>query len=192
MGKREGAFEFSPVFVVGRLAFPELAVIMEEAGLEDELEHHGCDLRGSEGTVGGSGEVDSIFDLIKEKFNGLIGIKVGLHLSVICKEVGGADVGVGCIEVIKKIPGADVLIDDIFRAKQAEKHGIDSTNNVLLEGLVGSVVLSEKGGGFVVGAVELLGGSVAAVCRNKSGFARIHGSDERSGRESVVDLRGES
>jgi hypothetical protein len=42
MGKGEGTFEF--VFVVRGLAFPELAIIREEASFKDELVSDGSSL----------------------------------------------------------------------------------------------------------------------------------------------------
>jgi hypothetical protein len=156
MGKREGAFEFSPIFVAGGLVFPEFAVIMEKASLEDELVGGGHDLRRRVWSMSGSGEIDSVFDLTKEKFDGLVCVVVGFHLGVVGEKVRGPAIGVGSVEVVKEILCAAVLVAGVFGAKRAEEHGINGTPNLLFEGFVGGIVLPEKRGGLVVGAVKLL------------------------------------
>jgi hypothetical protein len=59
---------------------------------------------------------------------------------------------------------------------------------LLFESLVGSIVLAEKSGGFVVGAIELSDLGVGTVARDGDAFARIYWADKRGGRQCVVDV----
>ncbi len=190
MGKGENRFECGPVFVRCNSPFPELAFVMEKARFENELIGNGGDLRGSVGAIAGCSEVNGVFDLVEEQFDGLVGIVVGLHLFVVGEEVGGADVCIGGVKMVQKIAGAAVLIADIFGAQRAEEHVLDGADNLLFESLVGCIVLAEKRRGFVVRAIELgdLGGGTAT--RDGDAFARICWADKRCGRQCVVDVDG--
>ena len=191
MGKGENSSEFGPVFVRRNSPFPELAFVMEKARFEHELVGNGGDLCGSVGAIAGCSIVDGVFDLVEEKFDGLVGIVVGLHLFVVGQEVGGADIGIGGIQMVQKIAGAAVLIADVFGAKRAEEHVLDGADNLLFERLVGGIVLAEELGGFVVGAIELGDPGVGTATRDGGAFARICGADKRCGRQCVVDVGGE-
>jgi hypothetical protein len=170
--------------------FSELAFVMEKARFENELVGNGGDLRGSVRAIAGCSKVDGVFDLVKEHFNGLVGVIVGLHLFVVGEEAGGTDICIGGIKMIQKISGATVLIFDIFGAKREEEHVLDGADDLLFESLVGGIVLAEERGGFVVRAIELGDLGVGTVARDGDAFARICWADKRCCRQCVVDVGG--
>ena len=63
-------FEACPGLVVSWLAPPEFVVVIEESGMEQELESNCDNLGRGVGRVSGGGVVHRIFDLINKDFKG--------------------------------------------------------------------------------------------------------------------------
>ena len=74
VGSCKEFLEACPGLVVSWLAPPEFAVVIEESGLEQELESHYDNLGRGVGRVSGGGVVHRIFDLIDEGFERLIAV----------------------------------------------------------------------------------------------------------------------
>ena len=87
--------------VVSRLAPPEFAVVIENSGLEQELESNGDDLGRGVGRVSGGGVVHLIFDLIDESFKSLISAVGSPESRVVVLQGGGGNVCIGGVNMVK-------------------------------------------------------------------------------------------
>ena len=74
VGSGEKFLEACPGLDVRCLASPELAVVVEDTGLEHELKSNSDDLGRVVGPVFGGGVVNRIFDLIDQGFERLIAV----------------------------------------------------------------------------------------------------------------------
>lgn len=83
MTKREIAFEICPGFVIVELSLPDFTVIQKKTSGEDELVGSGDDLFGRIGGVPGGREIDGVFNLIEEGFDGEVGVVGGFEGDIV-------------------------------------------------------------------------------------------------------------
>ena len=101
MGSCKEFLESCPGLVVSRLAPPEFAVVIENSGLEQELESNCDDLGRSVRRVSGGLMVHRIFDLIKEGLKRLISEVGSLESRVVVLQGGGGNVCIGGVKMVE-------------------------------------------------------------------------------------------
>ena len=106
--------------VVKSLAPPEFAVVIEESGLEQELERNCNDLGRGVGHVSGEGVVHHIFDLIDEGFERLIAVVWIPESCVVVLQGRGRNVCVGGVQMVKQGACSGLSVADIFMAKGSD------------------------------------------------------------------------
>jgi hypothetical protein len=97
--------ELGPGFVAGQLPFPDLAIVGEDAGAEDELVgdvEHLCWRIWSSSSIS---EFNCIVDLLVKHFDGLIDIARLLHCLVVAVEIGRGDLCVVGVEMRQHFEG---------------------------------------------------------------------------------------
>ena len=93
--------EVCPGLDVLWLELPELAVVVEETGLEHDLKSNSDDLGRGVGRVFGGGVVNRIFDLINQGFERMISVVGRSESLVIVLYCGGGNVIVCSVDMIQ-------------------------------------------------------------------------------------------
>ena len=101
VGSGEKCLEACPGLDVRWLALPEIAVVVEEPGLEHELKGNSDDLGRGVGRVSGGGGVNRIFDLINQGSERLVAVVGSSESLVIFLHCGGGNVRVCSVEMIQ-------------------------------------------------------------------------------------------
>ena len=101
VGSGKKFLEACPGLDVRWLASPELAVAVEEPGLEHELKGNFDNLGRGVGRVSGGGVVNRIFDLINQGFERLISFLGRSESLVIFLQSGGENVSVCSVDMIQ-------------------------------------------------------------------------------------------
>ena len=101
VGSGKKFLEACPGLDVLWLVSPEIAVVVEEPGLEHELKGNSDNLGRGVGSVSGGGVVNRIFDLINQGFERLVAVVGRSDLLVIFLHCGGGNVRVCSVEMIQ-------------------------------------------------------------------------------------------
>jgi hypothetical protein len=78
------------------------------------------------------------------------------------------------------------LVADILGLEHAEEHGINGSNNLLLQCLVDGILAEEMGGG-IMGLIKFGDDWTSAARRDDDAGARVDRPDERCGQKCGVD-----
>ena len=100
MGSCKRFLEECPGLVVSWLLPPDFTVVIEEPGLEQDMERNCDDLGRSVGHVSSGVLVHRIFDLIDKGFEMLIAVVGSPESLVVVLQIGGGHFGIGRIQMI--------------------------------------------------------------------------------------------
>ena len=178
MGNGEVAFEVVPSFVVGFLALPNLAVLDEHPSREDELKRVVDDLLGGVGHETGSSKVHTILDLSEHCFDWEVRIIRGFEDGIIVSQVGWRDSSVLSVQVVQDLAGRDVEIAKVLGLQRADEHVVDSSQQNVLEGLVGVGVLLERGSIFDECGADVVDHRPSGWGGDDGTLSRVDGRDE--------------
>jgi hypothetical protein len=90
------------------------------------------------------GKGNTVFNLIDEGLDGKVGVIPGLHLGIICNEVGRAEATVSSVQMHKKLARCDIGVSCASVAESAQVHAVNTSNHLLLERVVGCVEFLEN------------------------------------------------